>query len=282
MSQAISISGAQPAQHPYRVDHVSFKTILGDMRFSRKSLKPGDSIPNIDVFDQNGRQLKLQDLYKDKPLLLVTGSMTCPVTVSSIPSLSDFQAKLGDKVNIVLVYVREAHPGESAPQPQSLKEKISHARQLQELYAVDFPVVVDGIDGELHQALDIMPNSAHLIGTDGVLMFRSLFSTDHAAVERALAAVSKGEAIKKTQSQNLLTPLVRAAGYMQSAFDNAGPRAHKEMMISALPVYLWWLISSLFSFVPEKRRGVFGLFTMMGIAAALMWVLWQMQLSALP
>lgn len=269
----------EAAYDPYRVDHINFKMIVDDMWFSRKSLQPGQRIADIGVFNENGEPTKLRDLHKDKPLLLVTGSMTCPVTVSSLPTLSDFQAKLGDQVNIVLVYVREAHPGEDFPQPQTLQEKIDHAKMLQQVYAVDFPVVVDGIDGELHKALDTMPNSAHLIGTDGTLLFRSLFSTDHAAVDKALAAVSTGQEIEKTKSQGMLSPLIRAAGYMPHALNVAGRSAHKEMLISALPIYLWWHLSSFFSFVPERNRGVLGFFSMVTIATAAALVLWRVQLA---
>lgn len=273
MSRTKTSAGTRLSASDYRYESISFKLFLDDLRFSEKSVKPGQTIPNIDVFNTNGEQLKLYDLSKDQPLLLITGSLTCPMTISSIPSVGDFQNEMGDAVNIALVYVREAHPGEKVPQPMSLDEKIDHAKRLREVYGTDFPIIVDGIDGELHQALDIMPNSAHLIDSEGILLFRSLFATDKAAIEKALTAVSKGKRIQKTESQGLVAPMVGAAGYMNGTFTIAGRRSHKEMLVSALPVYLWSLTSSLYFFLPENKRGAFGLITIIGAIAVGAWAL---------
>lgn len=267
--------GNQLSNDDYRYESISMGLMFDDMRFSKNGVQPGQIVPNFDVFTTEGEKLKLYDLSAGKPLLLVTGSLTCPMTVSSMPSVSEFHRKLGNKVNIVLVYVREAHPGEKVPQPKLLAEKIEHAAQLKAVYGTDFPIIVDGIDGELHRALDIMPNSAHLIDTKGKLLFRSLFATDTAAIEKALTALSRGETLRKTQSQHLFAPMIGAAGFMNGTFTVAGARAHKEMIVSALPVYLLSLTSSLFFFLPEHKRGALGLITMLSAAAIGAWAIFR-------
>ncbi|MBO6504581.1 MAG: redoxin domain-containing protein [Kordiimonadaceae bacterium] len=267
--------GNQLSNDDYRYESISMGLMFDDMRFSKNGVQPGQIVPNFDVFTTEGEKLKLYDLSAGKPLLLVTGSLTCPMTISSIPSVSDLHRKLGDKVNIVLVYVREAHPGEKVPQPKSLAEKIEHAMQLKKVYGTQFPIIVDGIDGELHRALDIMPNSAHLIDRQGKLLFRSLSATDNASLEQALAAINKREPLKKTQSQRLLVPILGSAGFMNGTFTVAGARAHREMIISALPVYLLSLTSSLFFFLPEHKRGAMGLITMLSAAAIGAWAIYR-------
>ena len=52
---------------------------------------------------------------------------------------------------------------------------------------MDWPVLVDVLDGTLHRILDTKQNSLHILGSDGTLEFRALFAGDH-AVEKAIAA----------------------------------------------------------------------------------------------
>lgn len=255
----------------YRFDNVSFKLILDDMRFSDKGVKPGQTLPNLTLFKTNGEPVQLHDLCTDKPLLLVTGSVTCPMTISAGPGISEILAKSKNKLHVALIYVREAHPGEMCPQPQSLEQKIARARQFEGSYGPDVEVLIDGINGELHHLLDLMPNSAHLIDTNGRLCFQSLFASDARAIEEAVNAMSTGMPIEKSQSQRMLLPMLGAAGYMDETFEFAGPRAQREMMKSAFPIYLWSRLSSLFFFLPKRHRGMFGLLTMLGVIAAVVW-----------
>ena len=60
----------------------------------------------------------------------------------------------GDRVIFAFVYTREAHPGGNVRQPVTLEEKVEHAHLLQEIHSVDWPVLVDDLDGTLHRALD--------------------------------------------------------------------------------------------------------------------------------
>lgn len=190
-----------PQQHGntdgYRFNHFNIKLIANDLRFSRDALKPGQQIPNVTVFNSDGEPIELYDLCSDKPLLLVTGSITCPMTISAFPTMDQLQEKLGDKVNFALVYVREAHPAESYSQPETIEEKVRHASDLQRIYNTQWPVIVDDIDGPLHKALDVLPNSAHLIGQGGEILFQSLWVTDIAPLEKALTAVQQGSPISK-------------------------------------------------------------------------------------
>jgi hypothetical protein len=60
---------------------------------------------------------------------------------------------------------------------------------LQEIHSVDWPVLVDDLDGTLHRALDTKQNSVHIFQSDGTLIFRALFAGDN-AVEEAIEAVA--------------------------------------------------------------------------------------------
>lgn len=248
----------------YRFNHVTMKVMLDDMRFSKNALKPGQYIPNVDVYHLDGSIVGLHELNKGKPLMLVTVSLTCPMTTSSLPAL---QAKLGDDVNLVLVYVREAHPGEKVPQPLTIEEKIEHAAMFKSLYNLEAPIIIDDIDGQLHHSLDVLPNSVHVIDQKGQILFQSIWLTDFNFVEKAINEIKAGTLVSNSISQKMIKPLMGAIGFMHKTFSLAGPRAYKEMLFAAPPMYFMSKFAALLSFVKEKNRGKWTIMSF-GVAAA--------------
>ena len=79
-------------------------------RINQGTLQDGDAAPDFTLQDTEGKnELRLSDL-REKPVVLVFGSCTCPPFVASLRSVEDLQAKYNDRVHFCLVYVREAHP----------------------------------------------------------------------------------------------------------------------------------------------------------------------------
>ena len=95
--------------------------MLDDLWFSKDALKHGDMVPNHKIYTDDGAPTSVHDLINDKPVMLITGSITCPMTIGSLADIADFQGAAGDKIDIVMIYVREAHPGENFPQSESLE-----------------------------------------------------------------------------------------------------------------------------------------------------------------
>lgn len=50
------------------------------------------------------------------------------MTASAGPALKRMHEEFGDRVGFVTLYVREAHPGERYPQPETFEQKLEHAR----------------------------------------------------------------------------------------------------------------------------------------------------------
>ena len=173
----------------YRYDTFRAALLLNDARFSPDSLEPGQGLPDRTLVRADGAEISLRQLAGGQPVVLVTGSLTCPLTISSLPLLGEMNRLYGDRVIFAFVYTREAHPGENVRQPVTLEEKVEHARLLQEIHSVDWPVLVDDLDGTLHRALDTKQNSVHIFQSDGTLIFRALFAGDN-AVEEAIEAVA--------------------------------------------------------------------------------------------
>jgi len=101
----------------YRYDTFRAALLLNDARFSPDSLKPGQGLPDRTLVRADGAEISLRQLAGGQPVVLVTGSLTCPLTISSLPLLGEMNRLYGDRVIFAFVYTREAHPGENVRQP---------------------------------------------------------------------------------------------------------------------------------------------------------------------
>ena len=133
--------------------------LMGDFRFRKNTLTAGDPFPQFELPTTDGQRIRKDDYVGKRPLLVVFGSKSCPLTVSSIEPLKQLHNEFGHDIEFVTVNVREAHPGENYNQPISYDRKLEHARDLQTRYEVPWVVAVDDIDGTLHRSLDAKPNA---------------------------------------------------------------------------------------------------------------------------
>ena len=84
--------------------------------------KAGESV-NYDytLTDLEGNEVSLTD-YKGKWLVIESGSRTCPMYVKNVDKFSELKDKYTD-VEWLMVYVREAHPGERLGKQKPLKKR---------------------------------------------------------------------------------------------------------------------------------------------------------------
>ena len=244
------------ADKQYRYDRFTIRLLLRDMRFRKGAAVPGDPVPAFNLVTTDDEELTNQDVFGDKPVLLIFGSITCPMTASAMPFLTRLHAEFGDRVDFIMLNVREAHPGEHFRQPLTVAEKLDHARALKELYGISWTVATDNIEGSLHRALDPKPNSAILTNAAGVIIFRSLWASDQKAVRQALESAVAGRTLDKSQSQALFLPVARAMGQVQEVMERAGPQAVKDLWRVALPMALAGRVATMFSPLSRDRRGV--------------------------
>ena len=249
--------GSDPAPNgnDYRYTRVTPKVLMSDFRFKKTAPRAGDPLPELELVTTHGEPIKTTDLVGSKPLLLITGSVTCPMTVSSIPVLKRLYAEFGEEVAFLTLYVREAHPAEHFPQPETAEQKLAHARALQQQHNIPWTVAADDIDGTLHRSLDAKPNAAYLIGVDGTIAFRALWAGDERALSNALRSVKAGQSPDKSQSGAMLTPMTRGLGYFHDVLTQAGPRAEREMLLAAPPIALAGRMAGLYRSLAPSRRG---------------------------
>lgn len=127
MSIANSLYRPSSAVNGYRYKRFTISLLFQDLRFGRNTAGPGDSFPSFELVTTNGDRLVNHDVFNDKPVLVIFGSMACPMTASAAPSVQELHDEFGDRVQFIMLYVREAHPGENFTQSVTMEEKLKYA-----------------------------------------------------------------------------------------------------------------------------------------------------------
>jgi len=161
--------------------------------------------PNFTATRLDGTQVKLSD-FRGKAVVVETGSVSCPMYVSHVKSMNTLAFRFPD-VEFLVLYVREAHPGQRVGAHRDATQKAAAARRVLDEEREGRTIVVDDLAGTAHRHYGEMPNTVHVIDADGIVAFRALWN-DPPAVEAALNKVLAG--------QN--------AGTIRSRFRPAGPR----------------------------------------------------------
>jgi hypothetical protein len=161
--------------------------------FNSNGFSAGDTIPHFQLFDRYGVAIDaLQLLQTGKPLLLIGGSYTCPVFRQKIAKINQVAAQFAGKINIIVIYVVEAHPKSPDPSPYSgtvwttsenqsegilYDQPVTYGARKQVLnnmlanssYTLSVPVAIDGPCNAWWQNFGPAPNNAYLIKPDGVI-----------------------------------------------------------------------------------------------------------------
>ena len=93
------------AEGEYRYKKFTTRLLIRDLRFQKGTAKAGDHLPSSRLFTANGMQTTIKDLASGKPVLLIFGSLTCPMTASAMPALNELYQEFGKRVEFVIVQV---------------------------------------------------------------------------------------------------------------------------------------------------------------------------------
>ncbi len=160
-------------------------------------LKAGDTFKDAKLRKLDGQTVHLSDYLNEKPLVLETGSMTCPMYAQSVPPMMKLMEKYPE-LDHVLLYVREAHPGELQPQHRTEAEKIDAAKKTKRRYGDARTILVDDVNGTAHRRYGTMPNSIFVIAPDGKILFRSIWNNAD-DMDAILGAVAKGQQVRSRE-----------------------------------------------------------------------------------
>jgi len=150
----------------------------------------GTQVPDIEVYELSGNTVRLSSLWADKPVLLVTGSLSCPDARETLPDTAALLDEYKERLNVAVLYVIDAHPkGDPSPysgeeyvttenieqgilirQPRNQDERISRAAELQELLGSSARMMVDNMENIGWESIGNRPNSATLISKSGIVL----------------------------------------------------------------------------------------------------------------
>ncbi len=163
---------------------------------SNKYVKSGfhilDTVPDFTLFDTAGKPVRLSQVCAEgKPILLISGSYSCPPTRDGLDAILPFiLSNYGNQLNIFFIYTLEAHPNAPDVCPyydsiiipkENRKDKIAceqhktygnrkeQAKELIAAKSLTIPVLLDGVCNEYLTHFGPAPNSAYLIRPDGVV-----------------------------------------------------------------------------------------------------------------
>lgn len=151
-----------------------------------KGPKAGEKYLDFKAINLEGKEVFLSS-FLDKPIVLDTGSITCPMYANSKSPMILLQEKYPD-VHFLLLYVREAHPGARTNGITSMKEKMCNAKLMLSLYKEKRTILVDSLEGTAHKLYGAMPNMTYVIGTDGIVKFRANW-TNVEALKKVLVKI---------------------------------------------------------------------------------------------
>jgi tetratricopeptide (TPR) repeat protein len=133
-------------------------------------------------------QVSLRQYKGKNPVLLVFASYTCPQFREQAETINQMYQKYGKRIQFLLVYIREAHAGEnwqstineregvSLKTALTIDEKQDHAGLCRRKLKIEYPAVVDGMDGKAETAYAAWPSRLYLIGRDGRIAYESRLS----------------------------------------------------------------------------------------------------------
>jgi peroxiredoxin len=183
--------------------------------------EPGDNAPGFYATTLDGEKVELSD-FRGKWVVLETGSATCPITDSKVHAMDELQKQFDDVV-FILLYTREAHPGEHYEAHESFDEKLERAREFANEYTIERTVLVDDIEGTAHRKYGGMPNSVHIIDTDGVVVMRGDWNNLR-KVEEVLETRDENRIYERDIYRGLPLFFTPKKGVIRVLWD-AGPRA---------------------------------------------------------
>jgi Flp pilus assembly protein TadD len=166
--------------------------------------------PDFDLPDlASGKKVRLRDFRGKTPVVVVFGSYSCPNFRSAASALKTFQKSYGSNIPFLLIYIREAHAGDSWQSTRNLRdgvslkpaatlaEKQAHAAMCRRELHLPFPALVDGMDGAVESAYSAWPSRAFIIGVDGRVLYSTrlteldFHSEEMDSILRRLAANAK-------------------------------------------------------------------------------------------
>lgn len=151
--------------------------------------------------------------------------------MAEVPPLDKlYRQYQGQDIQFFTVYAREAHPGEHFPHHSSIEQKLAYAAELRRQEGMQVPILLDALDGAIHQAYGLLPNMIYVINKQGLIVYKADW-TDCAEVADVLETLLRWEELKRTQVpfrlaySERLSPVTEDAAIRKRVYERSGPKA---------------------------------------------------------
>lgn len=171
----------------FALEHDAFEGFLRD------APQLGRLAPNFELPDLEGRHHRLAD-WRGQPVVIEFGCYTCPIFCGHNPAM-DQLAATHPEAAFVVVYTREAHPGERIGAHTTVSDKARAAHLLAEDDAIGRLVLVDDLDGTVHRAYGSTWDTVFVLDADGRVVLRRAWN-DPIQVGSALDALLAREHVR--------------------------------------------------------------------------------------
>lgn len=129
--------------------------------------KAGERAVDFEAEKLDGSRVRLSE-YFGKPIVLETGSRTCPMYCNNIGQMNEL-ARRYPEVQFLVLYVREAHPGEKTSAHASIGDKRKAASALVLDDNENREILIDDLQGSAHRSYGTFPNSIFVINPEGFI-----------------------------------------------------------------------------------------------------------------
>jgi hypothetical protein len=155
------------------------------------------------------------------------------MAVGARPGFLHLLRDFAERVQIVLIYVREAHPGERYPHHTSEEQKLRHACEWVKQDRIPWTTAVDTLDGATHRAYGPVPNSAYLIDRTGHVAFRALWAGQEPLLRSKIEELLRREAeaqgsVDLGQRENIVIPMIHGGAEFERTMKRAGQKARDD------------------------------------------------------
>ena len=136
------------------------------------------SAADLTLYDMSAKPHALGELCDDKLTLIVSTSMSCPISRDNCPAVDAIARRYADSLQVLVVYTTEAHPkGAPSPysdrewltdrklkdrilidQPATLQARINRARDYRHRMEIESRLLVDNMENSLWQLIGGGPN----------------------------------------------------------------------------------------------------------------------------
>lgn len=226
----------------YNYEHFMPDTLMEDVERIEKPEHPapGEPAPDFSLKDTDGKEWHLHNLH-NLPVILFTGSGTCPLTQGCLPGLKDLYEEYGERCQWLMLYVREAHPGEHLPAHKSYEQKRDQAEYFRRVEDIPWPILVDDLEGKVHKQYGLLANAVFIIDLDGRVSFAGGIAhapTLREALEHLFAQNLRGVVPEdEDNTPHWMGPAV----YGWKAIERGGEISKRDMgkRMPSLPVNVW-------------------------------------------